>query len=46
MLGQEVITKSIGVKECKTDVSGLHAGTYFVKVDTENLVKTLKIIKR
>ncbi|GEP51133.1 hypothetical protein FNO01nite_18050 [Flavobacterium noncentrifugens] len=46
MLGQEVIAKSVNAKESKIDVSALHSGTYFVKADAGNLVKTLKIIKR
>ena len=46
VLGQEVIAKPIHAKETKIDVSALHAGTYFVKVNADGEVKTLKIIKK
>lgn len=45
LLGQEVITKSVNSNEGKIDVSSLSSGTYFVKVTTDNLIKTLKVVK-
>lgn len=45
LLGQEVISKSMSSNEGTIDVSNLPIGTYVVKVTSENLVKTLKIIK-
>jgi hypothetical protein len=46
VLGQEVLTKSINANEGKIDVSNLTSGTYFVKVISNDLTKTIKIIKR
>jgi hypothetical protein len=41
VLGQEVIQTN----QTKIDVSGLRAGTYFVKISGDNLVKTIKVVK-
>lgn len=46
LLGQEVITKVVKANEAAIDVSGLGAGTYFVKAASGNDVKTSKIIKK
>lgn len=46
MLGQQVITKAINANEGQIDVTGLNAGTYFVKVDSGDAVRTLKVIKK
>jgi Ig-like domain CHU_C associated/Secretion system C-terminal sorting domain/FG-GAP-like repeat len=45
VLGQEVISKSIKENESKIDMSRLPSGTYFLKIYSDNLVKTVKVIK-
>ena len=45
LLGQEIITKSVNKNETSIDVTGLSAGTYLVKVTSDNAVKTLKVLK-
>jgi len=46
LLGQEVLTKSINANETSIDVSQLPQGTYLVKVNSGDAVKTIKIIKQ
>ena len=46
LLGQEVFTKSINANETTIDVSNFAAGTYLVKVQVDNEVQTLKVIKK
>ena len=46
LLGQEVITQSINATETSIDVSELPQGTYLVKVNSRDAVKTIKIIKQ
>lgn len=43
--GQEVITKSLNSNQASIDITGLSAGTYLVKVTSNNEVKILKVIK-
>lgn len=45
MLGQKVMAKMFNSNEATIDVAALAAGTYFVKVQADTKVKTLKIIK-
>lgn len=45
VLGQQVMAKSLNTTEAAIDVSELTSGNYFVKVNTGNAFKTLKIIK-
>jgi len=45
LFGQELAVKIIDAKEGTVDVSSLQTGTYFVKIYSDNLVKTWKIIK-
>lgn len=45
MLGQQVLMKSVNDINASIDVSTLRSGTYFVKVTTGNLFKTVQIIK-
>lgn len=45
LIGQEVITKSLNSNQASIDITGLSAGTYMVKVTSNNKVKTLKVIK-
>jgi hypothetical protein len=44
-IGQEIQKKFYGSKEITIDVSSLLSGTYFVKVTSNDGVKTLKVIK-
>jgi trimeric autotransporter adhesin len=46
LLGQQVKAKSVNANEVKIDMSGLSAGSYLVKVTSENQTKTLKILKQ
>lgn len=46
LLGQEVVSKSVNSNETSINVSDLAAGTYLVKVTSDNEVKTVKIIKQ
>lgn len=45
LLGQEVFSKPFNSNEVSINMSNLASGTYLVKVNAENLVKTVKIIK-
>jgi hypothetical protein len=45
VLGQEIQKKSYDSKEITIDFSNLLSGTYFVKVTSNDKVKTLKLIK-
>lgn len=45
LLGQEMIVKSMNETQGQLDVSELSAGTYLVKVTSDNQVKTIKIVK-
>lgn len=46
ILGQEVFTKSINATNTEIDLSNLAAGTYLVKVSSNNQVKTIKVVKQ
>jgi len=46
LLGQEVISKSINNKETSIDVSALQAGTYFIRIKSENQVILSKVVKK
>lgn len=47
LLGQQVLTKNVNANENQLDLSTLTAGTYLVKITTEdNLEKTIKIVKQ
>ncbi|MFM9987632.1 GEVED domain-containing protein [Flavobacterium sp.] len=45
LLGQEMFKKDINASQSQIDISSLTNGAYFVKVEVDNLVKTIKIIK-
>lgn len=45
LLGQEVLVKKMNDNKGQVDMSSLPIGTYLVKVNTENAVKTIKVIK-
>ena len=46
MLGQQVLTKKLSEASTKLDMSGLSAGTYLVKVETETTAQILKVVKQ
>ena len=46
MLGQEVISKSVNNTQNQIDMSHLVQGTYLVKITSNDLVKTMKVIKQ
>ncbi len=45
MLGQQVLAKKVSATSTKIDMSGLNAGTYFVKVEANEVSKTFKIVR-
>jgi len=45
LLGQEVFSKSINTNETTIDVSNLSAGTYLLRVKSNDTVETIKVIK-
>jgi len=45
LLGQEVFTKTVNSEETSIDIAGLSAGTYLVKIISNNELRTIKIIK-
>lgn len=45
MLGQQVMAKMFDTNEATIDLSGLSSGSYFVKVQSNDRSKTMKIIK-
>lgn len=46
LLGQQVLDKKLDASEVKLDMSNLPQGTYLVKVNVDNQVKTLKVVKQ
>ena len=45
LLGQEVLSKAVNTSQSQIDMSSLSSGTYLVKVQSENLTKTIKVNK-
>jgi hypothetical protein len=45
-LGQEVFSKTATTNISQIDLSNLSKGAYMVKVASEDLVKTIKIVKQ
>ncbi|MFM7018326.1 GEVED domain-containing protein [Flavobacterium sp.] len=45
LLGQEMIVKTVNDNQGQIDMSGLSTGTYLVKITSDKLVKTIKVIK-
>src|SRR5690606_13856369 len=45
MLGQLLISQNVNSTDVKVDMSVLSAGNYLVKIKTDGIVKTIKIIK-
>lgn len=46
LLGQEVIAKTINQNDAQIDLSQLAAGTYMVKVQSEDAFKVIKVVKK
>ncbi|TBX70988.1 T9SS type A sorting domain-containing protein [Flavobacterium silvisoli] len=46
LLGQVVLSKNINATQGQIDVANLASGTYLVKVSSDDLVKTIKVIKQ
>ena len=46
LLGQKVLFMNMNSNKGQVDMSNLATGTYLVKVNTENAVKTIKVIKQ
>lgn len=45
LFGQQVLSKSLQIKESGIDLSGLASGTYYLTIQSQDKVKTVKIIK-
>ena len=45
LLGQQVLTVKPNTNQTQVDVSGLTAGTYMVKVTSDEVTKTVKVVK-
>ncbi|RXR19242.1 T9SS type A sorting domain-containing protein [Flavobacterium amnicola] len=45
LVGQEVLSKKVNALQSDVDMSALASGTYLVKITSEGLTKTLKVIK-
>lgn len=45
LVGQEVMSKKVNALQSDVDMSALASGTYLVKVTSEGLTKTIKVIK-
>ena len=45
LLGQQVLLKNVNATKGQIDMSTLASGTYLVKVNSENAIKTIKVIK-
>jgi hypothetical protein len=46
LLGQQMLTKKLTATSTQIDMSGLNSGTYLVKVEANNVSKTIKVVKR
>lgn len=46
LLGQQVLSKKVSAASTQIDMSALLAGTYLVKVESGNISKTLKVVKK
>jgi hypothetical protein len=46
LLGQQVLFMNMNATKGQVDMSNLASGTYLVKVNAENAVKTIKVIKQ
>ncbi|HUH50885.1 MAG TPA: GEVED domain-containing protein [Flavobacterium sp.] len=46
MLGQTVFTKTVHATDTQIDMTALPTGSYFVKVNVDGAVKTIKVVKQ
>ena len=46
LLGQQVLNKEINASEGQLDMSTLSQGTYLVKINVDNQIKTIKVVKQ
>jgi type IX secretion system substrate protein len=46
LIGQQVLVKELNVNHGQIDMSNLSSGTYFVKLNTANGTKTVKVLKQ
>jgi hypothetical protein len=46
LLGQEVSSLSVNANQAQVDMGNLPSGTYLVKITSDTLVKTIKVIKQ
>ncbi len=46
MLGQTIFTKNVNATDTQIDMTSLPTGTYFVKVNVDGAVKTIKVAKQ
>lgn len=46
LLGQEVLTKNTNTTQSQVDMSHLSAGSYILKVTSDNQTKTIKVLKQ
>lgn len=45
LLGQQVFSKSLNTNEARIDMSNLQQGIYLVKINVDNQIKTVRVIK-
>ena len=45
LLGQQVLTAKPNATQTQVDLSGLNTGTYMVKVTSDEVTKTVKVVK-
>jgi hypothetical protein len=46
MVGQQLLNKNVNATSTQIDMSGYANGAYFIKVSTENAMKTVRVIKK
>ena len=46
MLGQEVIIRKVNATSTQVDLSSFASGTYFVEVTSDQVSKTIKVVKK
>jgi hypothetical protein len=46
MVGQQLLNKNVNATSTKIDMSGFANGAYFIRVSTENAMKTVRVIKK
>jgi hypothetical protein len=46
MIGQQLLNKDVNATTTQIDMSSYANGAYFIKVSTENAMKTVRVIKK